>query len=97
MKDRYDPELNIMRPDVVLFGECLPITELMEAHDLMKNADLLIAIGTSLEVQPAAELWQDIAKDDAAIFINPVRVEKAKGLHIQGTAEEVMPLLFPDD
>lgn len=97
MKDRYDPELHIMRPDVVLFGECLPITELMEAHDLMKNADLLIAIGTSLEVQPAAELWQDIAKDDAAIFINPVRVEKAKGLHIQGTAEEVMPLLFPDD
>lgn len=70
MKDRLDPELGVMRPDVVLFGECLPLTEMAIAHDKMKEADLLIAIGTSLEVQPAASLWTDIAGDNS-IFINP--------------------------
>ena len=58
-----------MRPDVVLFGECLPLTEMAIAHDKMKEADLLIAIGTSLEVQPAASLWTDNAGDNS-IFIN---------------------------
>jgi NAD-dependent SIR2 family protein deacetylase len=70
MKDKLDPELGVMRPDVVLFGECLPLTEMAVAHDKMKEADLLIAIGTSLEVQPAASLWTDIAGDNS-IFINP--------------------------
>lgn len=69
MKDRLDPELGVMRPDVVLFGECLPLTEMAVAHDKMKEADLLIAIGTSLEVQPAASLWTDNAGDNS-IFIN---------------------------
>ena len=69
MKDRPDPELGVMRPDVVLFGECLPLTEMAIAHDKMKEADLLIAIGTSLEVQPAASLWTDNAGDNS-IFIN---------------------------
>ena len=69
MKDKLDPELGVMRPDVVLFGECLPLTEMAIAHDKMKEADLLIAIGTSLEVQPAASLWTDNAGDNS-IFIN---------------------------
>ena len=69
MKDRLAPELGVMRPDVVLFGECLPLTEMAVAHDKMKEADLLIAIGTSLEVQPAASLWTDNAGDNS-IFIN---------------------------
>ena len=69
MKDKLDPELGVMRPDVVLFGECLPLTEMAVAHDKMKEADLLIAIGTSLEVQPAASLWTDNAGDNS-IFIN---------------------------
>ena len=92
MKDKLDPELGVMRPDVVLFGECLPLTEMAVAHDKMKEADLLIAIGTSLEVQPAASLWTDIAGDNS-IFINPNQ-SYAAGVSINIEVEHILGKLL---
>ena len=45
-----------IRPDVVLFGEMLPEREMVEATELAASADLMLAIGSSLEVHPAAGL-----------------------------------------
>jgi NAD-dependent deacetylase len=45
-----------LKPDVVLFGEFLPEDALRRAHDLAAEADLMIAIGSSLEVHPVAAL-----------------------------------------
>jgi NAD-dependent deacetylase len=45
-----------LKPDVVLFGEFLPEDALRRAHDLAQEADLMIAIGSSLEVHPVASL-----------------------------------------
>jgi NAD-dependent deacetylase len=45
-----------LKPDVVLFGEFLPEEALTRAHDLAVDADLMIAIGSSLEVHPVASL-----------------------------------------
>jgi NAD-dependent deacetylase len=45
-----------LKPDVVLFGEFLPEDALRRAHDLAAGADLMIAIGSSLEVHPVAAL-----------------------------------------
>jgi NAD-dependent deacetylase len=45
-----------LKPDVVLFGEFLPEDALRRAHDLAETADLMIAIGSSLEVHPVAAL-----------------------------------------
>jgi NAD-dependent deacetylase len=45
-----------LKPDVVLFGELLPETALAEAQSLALEADLLICVGTSLEVYPVAGL-----------------------------------------
>lgn len=45
-----------IRPDVVLFGEMLPEREMAEATELAAQADLMLAIGSSLEVYPAAGL-----------------------------------------
>jgi NAD-dependent deacetylase len=45
-----------LKPDVVLFGEFLPEDALGAAQELAAEADLLIAIGTSLEVHPVAAL-----------------------------------------
>jgi NAD-dependent deacetylase len=45
-----------LKPDVVLFGELLPEEALHDAHALASNADLMIAIGSSLEVYPVASL-----------------------------------------
>lgn len=45
-----------LKPDVVLFGEMLPAAALERAQDLAAGADLLLCIGSSLEVQPVASL-----------------------------------------
>ena len=45
-----------LRPDVVLFGELLPERAIAEAESLAAGADLLVCVGTSLEVYPVASL-----------------------------------------
>jgi NAD-dependent deacetylase len=45
-----------LKPDVVLFGELLPEAALRRAHDLAAEADLMLCIGSSLEVHPVAAL-----------------------------------------
>jgi NAD-dependent deacetylase len=45
-----------IKPDVVLFGELLPAPALQRARELCEGADLLLCIGSSLEVHPVAGL-----------------------------------------
>jgi NAD-dependent deacetylase len=45
-----------LKPDVVLFGELLPAAAMAEAHALAADADLMICVGSSLEVFPVASL-----------------------------------------
>ncbi len=45
-----------LKPDVVLFGELLPERALAEAQELATTADLMLCVGSSLEVYPVAGL-----------------------------------------
>jgi NAD-dependent deacetylase len=45
-----------LKPDVVLFGEYLPVGAFARAEALATGADLLLCIGSSLEVYPVAQL-----------------------------------------
>ncbi len=45
-----------LKPGVVLFGEMLPADATERAFDVCAEADLILAIGTSLEVYPVAGL-----------------------------------------
>jgi NAD-dependent deacetylase len=45
-----------LKPDVVLFGEYLPVQALARAERLAASADLMLCIGSSLEVYPVAGL-----------------------------------------
>jgi NAD-dependent deacetylase len=45
-----------LKPDVVLFGELLPERAMAEAHALAAEADLMLCVGSSLEVFPVAGL-----------------------------------------
>ena len=45
-----------MKPDVVLFGELLPAEAMAQAQTLAEEADLMLCIGSSLEVYPVASL-----------------------------------------
>jgi NAD-dependent deacetylase len=48
--------LEPLKPDVVLFGELLPEEAMAEAHALAAEADLMLCVGSSLEVYPVAGL-----------------------------------------
>jgi NAD-dependent deacetylase len=54
-----------LRPDVVLFGELLPEAAVERAWELAAAADLLLCVGSSLEVHPVAQLPQ-VALDAGA-------------------------------
>jgi NAD-dependent deacetylase len=45
-----------VKPDVVLFGELLPADAMAEAESLAARADLMLCVGSSLEVYPVAGL-----------------------------------------
>jgi NAD-dependent deacetylase len=45
-----------LKPDVVLFGEYLPADAIVKADRLAATADLMLCIGSSLEVYPVCEL-----------------------------------------
>ncbi|GAA6931129.1 NAD-dependent deacylase [Helicobacter pylori] len=86
---RWEKDLNLgdlakdksqLRPDIVWFGEAVPLLE--EAISLVKQAHLLIIIGTSLQVYPAASLYTHAHKDALIYYIDP----NAKNAHLPQNA-----------
>ncbi len=57
-----------LKPATVSFGQMLPPDVLRQAMELTRGADCLLALGTSLQVQPAASLV-DVAKEHGAKVI----------------------------
>lgn len=55
-----------LRPDIVWFGEAVPMIE--DAASVVKQADIVVIIGTSLNVYPAAALV-DYAKSGTPIYL----------------------------
>jgi NAD-dependent deacetylase len=49
----------ILKPDVVFFGELLPVEAIERAFELARNARLLLVVGSSLEVHPVAALPEE--------------------------------------
>ncbi|MDM0029602.1 SIR2 family NAD-dependent protein deacylase [Variovorax saccharolyticus] len=64
----------MVRPGVIWFGENLPEREWMDAMSCVEQADLMLVIGTSGRVQPAALLPEAARRLDCVVWvINPDR------------------------
>lgn len=59
----------VMKPNVVLFGEMLPVSVMYEAEQESKACDVMIIAGSSLEVAPAADLPLIARKNGARLII----------------------------
>ncbi|KTG11093.1 NAD-dependent protein deacetylase [Haloprofundus marisrubri] len=60
----------VWKPDVVLFGEQLGRETLADARELAEESDAFLAIGSSLQVEPAASLPRTAARDGTLAVVN---------------------------
>jgi len=86
---------SILRPDVVLFGEPLPRVELEKAFEAAVRCDLMIVVGSSLVVHPAAGIPFAALRSGAAVIeVNPEPTELSRSrgvVSIRGTAASILP------
>ena len=66
-----------LRPHIVWFGEMVPA--MADAVDLVGGADVLLVVGTSLQVYPAAGLVFEAPKRARRIVVNPDIPERVSG------------------
>lgn len=86
-----------MRPAVVWYGEDLPVQSWKTAVHLVRDCDLLVSVGTSGIVMPAAGL-PDLALASGASVIHVNKVDVAMGepreFMLMGAATEVLSILL---
>mgnify|MGYP000962090879 CR=1 FL=1 len=82
-----------LRPNVVLFGESLPYEALNSATKAIEKADLVIVIGTSLQVYPVSQL-PGLCKGKK-VYINLDVDSQARGFDmiVEGSAGEILSKL----
>jgi NAD-dependent deacetylase len=84
----------ILKPDVVFFGELLPTEAIEWAYELAQRAALLLVVGSALEVYPVAGLPDEtLAAGGALAIVNRGRTpyDGRAVLRIDGSAGEVLP------
>lgn len=76
------------RPHIVFFGEAVPKME--RAIDLVSRADVLLIVGTSLQVYPAAGLYRYASADTPIYIVDPapLRLPDRRITHIRKVASE---------
>jgi len=86
----------LLRPDVVWFGEVLPEAEIGRSLELSGNCDVMLIVGTSGLVTPAALLPYN-AKRAGAVLIEvnpqPSMLTSDVDIYLQGPSGEVLPTL----
>lgn len=86
----------IIKPDVILFGEPLDHDSLRAAQEAALFCDVLIATGSSLEVEPAADLPHLARRSGArVIMINrqPTIADSIAEITLRGDVASVLPEL----
>lgn len=87
------------RPDVVWFGEALPMDALQAAFEAARNSDLFFSVGTSAAVEPAASLPLMALEAGAIVVeINPEPTPLSPHVHfaITASAGEALPALVSE-
>ncbi len=87
---------HVLKPDIVLFGELLPMRTLKAAQMYTLASDLMLVAGSSLEVAPAGDL-PALAKQTGArlIIVNKeeTHVDEQADVVIRADAAEILPQL----
>lgn len=87
---------NVLKPNVILFGEALPARSLMAAKRAITRCDLMIVAGSSLEVAPASDLpMMVLARQARLIIVNrdPTYLDDQADVLIRDDLARALPAL----
>jgi NAD-dependent deacetylase len=91
------PKCNkILKPDVVLFEEQLPVKAWLKAREVINACDLLIVAGSSLTVTPIANLPIIALQNNAKIIIinlTPTYIDDYSDVVLYGDVAEILPAI----
>ena len=68
----------LYRPNIVWFGEAVPLISLAQSY--VETAEIVVVVGTSLLVYPAAGLLAHVSAD-ASLFVLDKKIPKHAHLH----------------
>jgi NAD-dependent deacetylase len=83
-----------LKPTVVMFGEALPSDALLDAQTLAIAADLMLIVGSSLQVYPAAGIPRMAREAGARLCIinaEPTPFDGLASVVMHGKAGEILP------
>lgn len=83
-----------LKPDVILFGEQLPVEPLFQARHAATKADVILVVGSSLEVAPISELPHDALAHGAKLIIvnfQPTYLDDKAAVVIHQEVTKVLP------
>lgn len=84
----------VIKPNVILFGEQLPIQQLLAAQDAARKADLVIVVGSSLEVAPASDIPVLALQNGAKLVIinlDTTHLDARADVLLHADAAEILP------
>jgi NAD-dependent deacetylase len=84
----------VMKPNVVLFGEQLPIGAFNAAMAHIRRADLLLVAGSHLDVMPASQLPLSVHEEGGRIVVvnlMPTYIDQVAEVVIHADVAEVLP------
>lgn len=89
----------ILKSTTILFGENLVAEDLVRSVDAARSCDLILAVGTSLAVYPAADLVPEAASAGARVVIlnaEPTEMDHRADVLLRGSISEILPDLIAE-
>jgi NAD-dependent deacetylase len=86
----------VIKPDVILFGEQLPVQTLIASQQAASKSDVMIVAGSSLQVAPAGDIpLLTKERGGKLIFVNfgPTHLDQVADIVIRADVAEVLPRL----
>ena len=83
-----------LKPTVVLFGEPMPHAAVQEAFALAREADVMLVVGSSLVVYPAADIPVAAVRSGASLIVinaEPTPLDEYAAVVIRGKSGVVLP------
>lgn len=86
----------ILKPDIILYEEQLPVQAWKAARDQVKTCDVLLILGSSLTVTPTCDLpYSALSRGANLIILNRTRthLDDQAAVSIQGDLEDLLPMI----